>query len=49
MLIAKKKFEKNFKVKSSPIMLVIGYRATKPTAFDTKNYESVYILTLKFD
>lgn len=49
MLIAKKKFEKVFKVKSSPIIVVIGYRATEPTAYDTFFYESAYILTLEFD
>lgn len=49
MLIAKKKFEKVFKVKSTPIMLVIGYRATEPTADDTFIYVSAYILTLEFD
>lgn len=49
MLIAKKKFQKVFEVKSNPIMLVIGYRATEPTAFDTKIFESVFILRLKFD
>ena len=49
MLIAKKKFQKIFQVKSNPIMLVIGYRATEPTAFDTNNFESAFILTLKFD
>ena len=30
-------------------MLVIGYRATEPTVFDTNNFESAYILTLEFD
>ena len=49
MLIAKKKFQKVFEVKSTPIIVVIGYRATEPTAYDTKNYESAYILTLEFD